>query len=173
MTNSDIDFPLLTSQFKDLNLQLHASTTVTNPYTFSIQGNKSFSAQLEPEVVTYQITCGTSYIVRPFQAEAIGYSKIGFLNNTQSFGSLAPGNFKGNLVLGIIYAEGEAHGFPFWQVIVDGDVGETVTLKTGNISISLSKATGTDGNYFYTFQLTNLSVAPTWKAGNSYKLTLF
>ena len=30
------------NQFKDIQLQLHA-TKVTNPYTFSIQGNKSFS----------------------------------------------------------------------------------------------------------------------------------
>lgn len=30
------------NQFKDIQLQLHA-TNVTNPYTFSIQGNKSFS----------------------------------------------------------------------------------------------------------------------------------
>lgn len=42
LINSDIDFPLLSSQFKDIQLQLHA-TKVTNPYTFSIQGNKSFS----------------------------------------------------------------------------------------------------------------------------------
>lgn len=42
LINSDIDFHPLSSQFKDIQLQLHA-TKVTNPYTFSIQGNKSFS----------------------------------------------------------------------------------------------------------------------------------
>lgn len=55
LSNSDVDFPLLSSQFKDLNLQLHASTKVTNPYTFSIQGNTSFSASVEsaiPETTT-------------------------------------------------------------------------------------------------------------------------
>ena len=31
------------NQFKDIQLQLHASSSVSNPYTFSIQGNKSFS----------------------------------------------------------------------------------------------------------------------------------
>lgn len=50
LVNSDIDFPLLSSQFKDLNLQLHASTSVTNPYTFSIQGNRSFSASVKPAI---------------------------------------------------------------------------------------------------------------------------
>lgn len=50
LSNSDIDFPLLSSQFKDLNLQLHASTNVTNPYTFSIQGNRSFSASVETDI---------------------------------------------------------------------------------------------------------------------------
>ena len=50
LINSDIDFPLLSSQFKDLNLQLHASTNVTNPYTFNIQGNKSFSASVKPAI---------------------------------------------------------------------------------------------------------------------------
>lgn len=50
LSNSDIEFPLLSSQFKDLNLQLHAGTNVTNPYTFSIQGNKSFSASVKPAI---------------------------------------------------------------------------------------------------------------------------
>lgn len=47
--------PSLNNKFKDLNLQLHASTTVTNPYTFNIQGNCSFSASVEsavPETTT-------------------------------------------------------------------------------------------------------------------------
>lgn len=50
LNNSDIDFPLLSSQFKDLNLQLHASTTVTNPYTFNIRGNTSFSSSIEADI---------------------------------------------------------------------------------------------------------------------------
>lgn len=47
--------PSLNNKFKDLNLQLHASTTVTNPYTFNIRGNCSFSASVEsaiPETTT-------------------------------------------------------------------------------------------------------------------------
>lgn len=50
LSNSDIDFPLLPSQFKDLNLQLHASTNVTNPYTFGIQGNTSFGASIDADI---------------------------------------------------------------------------------------------------------------------------
>lgn len=50
LDNSDIDFPLLSSQFKDLNLQLHASTTVTNPYTFNIRGNCSFRTSIESAI---------------------------------------------------------------------------------------------------------------------------
>lgn len=43
------------NQFKDIQLQLHAST-VSNPYTFSIQGNKSFSGicvEALPSTETY------------------------------------------------------------------------------------------------------------------------
>ena len=42
------------NQFKDIQLQLHA-TKVTNPYTFSIQGNKSFSGicELGYDVIAY------------------------------------------------------------------------------------------------------------------------
>ena len=35
------------NQFKDIQLQLHASSSVSNPYTFSIQGNKSFRGVCE------------------------------------------------------------------------------------------------------------------------------
>lgn len=47
------------NQFKDLNLQLHASTKVTNPYTFSIQGNKSFSGICELDKPSYVIAYGS------------------------------------------------------------------------------------------------------------------
>lgn len=60
LSNSDIDFPLLSSQFKDLNLQLHAGINVTNPYTFSIQGNTSFSAQLESAIPDKTTTLDSS-----------------------------------------------------------------------------------------------------------------
>lgn len=70
LSNSDIDFPLLSSQFKDLNLQLHASTNVTNPYTFNIRGNCSFRTSIEsaiPDTTTIlgsdRSTNGTNYFI--------------------------------------------------------------------------------------------------------------
>ena len=46
------------NQFKDIQLQLHA-TNVTNPYTFSIQGNKSFSGICELYKPSYVIAYGS------------------------------------------------------------------------------------------------------------------
>lgn len=37
------------NQFKDIQLQLHATNSVSNPYTFKITTNKSFSAYCEEE----------------------------------------------------------------------------------------------------------------------------
>ena len=45
------------NQFKDIQLQLHA-TKVSNPYTFSIQGNKSFSGICELDKPSYVIAYG-------------------------------------------------------------------------------------------------------------------
>ena len=39
-----------TTSLNDINLQLHASSTVSNPYTFSISSNTSFGASVEPEL---------------------------------------------------------------------------------------------------------------------------
>ena len=46
------------NQFKDIQLQLHA-TKVTNPYTFSIQGNKSFSGICKSDKPSYVIAYGS------------------------------------------------------------------------------------------------------------------
>ena len=58
LINSDIDFPPLSSQFKDIQLQLHA-TKVTNPYKFRIRGNKSFSGICELDKPSYVIAYGS------------------------------------------------------------------------------------------------------------------
>ena len=45
-----------TTSLNDINLQLHASSTVSNPYTFSMSSNTSFSASIElgvPEKETF------------------------------------------------------------------------------------------------------------------------
>lgn len=39
-----------TTSLNDINLQLHASSTVSNPYTFSISSNKSFSANIKSKL---------------------------------------------------------------------------------------------------------------------------
>ena len=52
---------LTTNSFKDLNLQLHASTTVTNPYTFNIQGNCSFSASVESAIPDTNTILGSNH----------------------------------------------------------------------------------------------------------------
>lgn len=39
-----------TTSLNDINLQLHASSTVSNPYTFSISSNTSFGASVEPDL---------------------------------------------------------------------------------------------------------------------------
>lgn len=46
------------NQFKDIQLQLHASSSVSNPYTFNIQGNKSFSGVCELEKTVYVMKTG-------------------------------------------------------------------------------------------------------------------
>lgn len=174
LSNSDIDFPLLSSQFKDLNLQLHASTNVTNPYTFSIQGNKSFSAQLEPEVATYQITCGGSGTYQPFQTEAIGYSVIGWLNNTASFGTLNPTVFKGANILAIIYAtaiSNNVNGFPAWQIIVNKSVGNAIVLETSGVTVTIPMMGMNGMNYSYTLQ--NATIEAPWYPNNTYELKLY
>lgn len=172
LSNSDIDFPLLSSQFKDLNLQLHASTNVTNPYTFSIQGNKSFSAQLEPEVATYQITCGGANTYRPISSGAIGYSVVGWLNNSRNFGTLNPDVFKGAYICAILYATSDnATGFPAWQILVSKSVGNAITLETAGVRVTLPQM-GTNGsNYSYTLQ--NATVEAPWYGNNTYELKLY
>lgn len=39
-----------TTSLNDINLQLHASSTVSNPYTFSISSNTSFSANIKSKL---------------------------------------------------------------------------------------------------------------------------
>lgn len=48
-----------TTSLNNINLQLHASSTVSNPYTFSISSNKSFSANIGISLPTSYsiITC--------------------------------------------------------------------------------------------------------------------
>ena len=172
LINSDIDFPLLSSQFKDLNLQLHASATVTNPYTFNIQGNCSFNASIEADVATYQITCGASGTSRPFESRVIGYSSIGWIGNPTKFGTLNNTNFKGATIYAIIHGVGTANGFPLWQIILDKDIGaDAITLETLNVRVTIPKTGTSDTRTVY--QLQNTNIAPPWSNNNTYELKLY
>ena len=46
-----------TTSLNDINLQLHASSTVSNPYTFSMSSNTSFSASIELGVPEKKLFC--------------------------------------------------------------------------------------------------------------------
>ena len=61
-----------TTSLNDINLQLHASSTVSNPYTFSISSNTSFGANIEPEVPT-ELT----YLYRDIYPEDSSFPSIG------------------------------------------------------------------------------------------------
>lgn len=50
--------------FNKINLQLHASSKVSNPYSFSIKSNTSFGASIEPDVPTE-----TAYLYRDIYPE--------------------------------------------------------------------------------------------------------
>lgn len=67
------------NQFKDIQLQLHATTSsVTNPYTFSIQGNTSFSGICEVDLKN----------IKAMMTVGRGFGTYGFSN--ESYGSLSP-----------------------------------------------------------------------------------
>ena len=165
--------PSLNNKFKDLNLQLHASATVTNPYTFNIQGNCSFNASIEADVATYQITCGTSSTYQPFTAEGIGYSSIGWLYNPTKFGTLNDTNFKGATIYTIIYGvRGSIHGLPLWEIILDKDIGaDAITLETLNVKVTIPKTGTSDDRTVY--QLLNTNINPQWSNNNTYELKLY
>ena len=167
--------PSLNNKFKDLNLQLHASTDVTNPYTFNIQGNCSFNASIEADVATYQITCGSGINYRPFTSVATGYSSIGWLSNSTRFGTLNNTNFKGATIYSIVYAEilsGNAHGFPAWQIILDKDIGaDAITLETLNVKVTIPKTGTSDDRTVYALYNTNID--PRWSNNNTYELKLY
>lgn len=61
-----------TTSLNDINLQLHASSTVSNPYNFLIKSNTKFGANIEPEVPT-ELT----YLYRDIYPEDSSFPSIG------------------------------------------------------------------------------------------------
>ena len=72
------------NQFKDIQLQLHA-TKVTNPYTFSIQGNKSFSGICELNKSSYVIAYGSEPWYYSNWADASKVSDLTTINDGVKF----------------------------------------------------------------------------------------
>lgn len=127
---------------------------------------------MEPEVATYQITCGASNTYRPVQTEAIGYSSIGWLNNYTNFGSLNNTNFKGATIYVIIYAtSSNASNFPAWQIIVSKSVGDAIVLETSGVTVTLPLKGMNGSNYSYTLQ--NSTIEAPWYPNNTYELKLY
>ena len=82
------------NQFKDIQLQLHA-TKVTNPYTFNITKDISFSAKCASESTDITITVGNYYRQLSHGTIAVYY---GYDNNVIapiSFGTCSPSTYKG------------------------------------------------------------------------------
>ena len=81
------------NQFKDIQLQLHATTSsVTNPYTFSIQGNTSFSGICEVDLKN----------IKAMMTVGRDFWKYGFKNG--DFGSLSPNPLPNGVLVTTCYA---------------------------------------------------------------------
>ena len=158
--------PPLNSKFKDLNLQLHASTTVINPYTFNIQGNTSFSTSIEADVATYQIKCGES-VIRGVGITAIGYSSIGFADD-KSFGNLDNKMFK-NATISSLYVILYSTTSPIWIILLNADVGDTITLETLKNKVIIPKSGKSDGLFRYEL---DKGINPNWSNNTTYELKL-
>lgn len=92
--------PSLNNKFKDLNLQLHASTTVTNPYTFNIRGNCSFSASVKNNS-EYKLTVGKDVDYIDTGDELYNYSSYYYGFTSGSMGNLSPMVFNGMEIYGL------------------------------------------------------------------------
>ena len=144
MNNSDIDFPLLASQFKDLNLQLHAGTNVTNPYTFSIQGNTSFSASVEEESSKkYKLTVEVYGDYHDVGSEEDNYTtySYGFVLHR---GVLSPTSFKGVTIDSLFTEHDDNSSAEYTCLIFSGHVTAFNSFK-----IMMPWKTYTTTHYFY------------------------
>lgn len=80
-----------TTSLNDINLQLHASSTVSNPYTFSIKSNAKFDTEIIPESEIYTVT-----IARISFADGnTGYGYNGFL---EIQGDISPTKYKDDAI---------------------------------------------------------------------------
>ena len=92
-----------TTSLNDINLQLHASSTFSNPYTFSISSNTSFGANIEPDLpikdtplhavdVDHRTYSKSIIVVIPEGVKVIKvYSACGNDNSERTYYSLSTG----------------------------------------------------------------------------------
>ena len=88
-----------TTSLNDINLQLHASSTVSNPYTFNITKDIGFSATCMPEN-TITVTVGTSKSTSSSESENDTTSYFyGYSSNINTwspvFGECSPSTYHG------------------------------------------------------------------------------
>ena len=89
-----------------INLQLHASSTVSNPYTFSIKSNTKFDTEIIPESEIYTLT-----IARISFAEGdTGYGYYGFLGVQ---GDLSLVTYKGDAIFALCCVRSSSYGYDY------------------------------------------------------------
>lgn len=108
-----------TTSLNDINLQLHASSTVSNPYTFSISSSKSFSANIDVSLPTTPTSLIWTQVDEKIWKCTIPKNvtrlKIYFFeedeNSNYVIVGVTPGKTYGNMLLEeIIYNEGDGWG---------------------------------------------------------------
>lgn len=131
------------NQFKDIQLQLHATdpdpdpgpepdvhdnlrTRVSNPYTFSIQGNKSFRGVCEVDKPTYTLKAQLIQYV----ATGGGFIFIGYLPGNSNT-TISPDSFKNVTILRVhsLYRETVGSGYQESVIQLSKKIADTITLE--------------------------------------------
>lgn len=87
------------TSLNNINLQLHASSEVSNPYSFNITKDIGFNSKtLEPESEIYTLTVGNIF------SAIYGYISDKILGNGNFVGDLSPKTYKGYTITRISYS---------------------------------------------------------------------
>ena len=84
-----------TTSLNDINLQLHASNTVSNPYTFNITKDIAFNATCTSESTDITVTVGNYYMPLTHGTMAVYYGYNNGAVVIESFGTCSPSTYKG------------------------------------------------------------------------------
>lgn len=149
------------NQFKDIQLQLHATdpaheprppepdvpddlrVTVTNPYTFSIRGNKRFRAVCVVDKPIYTLK---AQLIQYNQVDG-GFIFIGYSPNNSNT-TISPDSFKNVTILRVhsLYRETVGSGYQNSVIMLSKKIADTITLEM------------VDSGDIYTFTAATLSV---------------